>query len=70
MSTKLPKGVAHGKDLGVIDMRQIAPTLAHILGVALPTAQQKSAGDPVADTLAADTPGERSGNGSSRDARG
>jgi predicted AlkP superfamily pyrophosphatase or phosphodiesterase len=34
-------GVAHGKDLGVIDMRQIAPTLAGVLGVALPTAQQK-----------------------------
>jgi predicted AlkP superfamily pyrophosphatase or phosphodiesterase len=36
------KGVAHGKDLGVIDMRQIAPTLADSLGVALPTARQKS----------------------------
>jgi predicted AlkP superfamily pyrophosphatase or phosphodiesterase len=28
-------GIASGKDLGVIDMRQIAPTLAHILGVSL-----------------------------------
>jgi predicted AlkP superfamily pyrophosphatase or phosphodiesterase len=35
------EGVAHGKDLGIIDMRQIAPTLAGILGVALPTARQK-----------------------------
>jgi hypothetical protein len=34
------QGVARGKDLGVIDMRQIAPTLAQILGVSLPTARQ------------------------------
>jgi hypothetical protein len=33
-------GIAPGKDVGVIDMRQIAPTLAHILGVSLKTAQQ------------------------------
>ena len=33
-------GVARGKDLGVVDMRQIAPTLARILGVSLPTAKQ------------------------------
>ena len=32
------KGVSRGRDLGVIDMRQIAPTLAQLLGVALPTA--------------------------------
>jgi predicted AlkP superfamily pyrophosphatase or phosphodiesterase len=31
-------GVAHHRDLGIIDMRQIAPTLAQLLGVALPTA--------------------------------
>jgi len=35
------KGIAHGKDLGLIDMRQIAPTLAAVLGVPLPTATQK-----------------------------
>ena len=33
-------GVARGKDLGLVDMRQIAPTLAGILGVSLPTATQ------------------------------
>lgn len=33
-------GVAHGRDLGTIDMRQIAPTVAGILGVNLPTAKQ------------------------------
>jgi len=31
--------VAVGRDLGVIDMRQIAPTIAGILGVSLPTAK-------------------------------
>jgi predicted AlkP superfamily pyrophosphatase or phosphodiesterase len=30
-------GIARGRDLGVIDMRQIAPTLAQILGVSLPS---------------------------------
>ena len=34
------RGVSGGKDLGVIDMRQIAPTLARILGVTLKTAKQ------------------------------
>ena len=29
-------GVARGRDLGVIDMRQIAPTVAALLGVRLP----------------------------------
>jgi predicted AlkP superfamily pyrophosphatase or phosphodiesterase len=33
-------GIARGKQLGVIDMRQIAPTLAAILGVQLPAAAQ------------------------------
>jgi len=33
-------GIARGRDLGVIDMRQIAPTLAQILGVSLTTAKQ------------------------------
>jgi predicted AlkP superfamily pyrophosphatase or phosphodiesterase len=33
------QGIAHGKDLGVVDMRQIAPTLAAILGVSLPDAK-------------------------------
>ena len=34
------KGIAAGKDLGQIDMRQIAPTIAHLLHVSLPTATQ------------------------------
>jgi hypothetical protein len=34
------RGIARDKDLGVIDMRQIAPTLARILGVSLPAAKQ------------------------------
>jgi predicted AlkP superfamily pyrophosphatase or phosphodiesterase len=33
------RGVAAGRDLGVIDMRQIAPTFAGILGVKLPAAK-------------------------------
>jgi predicted AlkP superfamily pyrophosphatase or phosphodiesterase len=32
-------GIARGRDLGVLDMRQIAPTLAQLLGVSLPTAK-------------------------------
>jgi predicted AlkP superfamily pyrophosphatase or phosphodiesterase len=32
-------GIAHHRDLGVIDMRQIAPTIAQLLGVRLPTAK-------------------------------
>ena len=31
--------VAHGRDLRSIDMRQIAPTIAHLLGVSLPSAK-------------------------------
>jgi predicted AlkP superfamily pyrophosphatase or phosphodiesterase len=31
-------GIAHHRDLGVVDMRQIAPTVARILGVAMPSA--------------------------------
>jgi predicted AlkP superfamily pyrophosphatase or phosphodiesterase len=33
-------GIAHGRDLGLIDMRQIAPTVAQLLGVPLPAAKQ------------------------------
>ncbi len=33
-------GIARGRQLGVIDMRQIAPTLAAVLGVPLPAATQ------------------------------
>jgi predicted AlkP superfamily pyrophosphatase or phosphodiesterase len=33
-------GIARGRDLGLIDMRQIAPTVAALLGVRLPTARQ------------------------------
>ena len=36
------KGIAKGRDLGEIDMRVIAPTLAAILGVALPDAEVKA----------------------------
>lgn len=36
----LGKGIAPGRDLGIIDMRQIAPTLAGILGVTLNDAKQ------------------------------
>jgi predicted AlkP superfamily pyrophosphatase or phosphodiesterase len=32
-------GIAHHRDLGVIDMRQIAPTVARILGVPMPAAK-------------------------------
>jgi predicted AlkP superfamily pyrophosphatase or phosphodiesterase len=34
-------GIAAGKDLGEIDMRAVAPTLASLMGVALPTADVK-----------------------------
>jgi predicted AlkP superfamily pyrophosphatase or phosphodiesterase len=33
-------GIARGRDLGVIDMRQIAPTVAAILDVSLPSAKE------------------------------
>ena len=33
-------GIAHRRDLGLIDMRQIAPTVAQLLGVRLPAAAQ------------------------------
>jgi predicted AlkP superfamily pyrophosphatase or phosphodiesterase len=33
-------GIARGRDLGLIDMRQIAPTVAQLLGVRLPAASQ------------------------------
>jgi predicted AlkP superfamily pyrophosphatase or phosphodiesterase len=33
-------GIAHGRDLGLIDMRQIAPTVAELLGVRLRSASQ------------------------------
>jgi predicted AlkP superfamily pyrophosphatase or phosphodiesterase len=32
--------IARGKDLGIVDMRQIAPTVAQLLGVSLPAAKQ------------------------------
>ena len=35
----LGAGVAHHRDLGVIDMRQIAPTVARILGAPMPSAK-------------------------------
>jgi len=44
-------GIAQGKALGVIDMRQIAPTLASILGVEFPSATQ-----PMLDVAARKTP--------------
>jgi predicted AlkP superfamily pyrophosphatase or phosphodiesterase len=36
------KGVAAGRNLGVIDMRQLAPTFASLLDVALPAAKQQA----------------------------
>ena len=33
------QGIAAGRNLGIIDMRQIAPTLAMLLGAKLPTAK-------------------------------
>jgi Type I phosphodiesterase / nucleotide pyrophosphatase len=36
------QGIARGKDLGLIDMRQVAPTLAQILGVSLPSAKKEA----------------------------
>jgi len=33
-------GIARGRDLGIIDMRQIAPTLAHILGAGVAVGHQ------------------------------
>jgi predicted AlkP superfamily pyrophosphatase or phosphodiesterase len=36
------EGIAPGRDLGVIDMRQIAPTLADLLNVSLPAAKQSA----------------------------
>jgi predicted AlkP superfamily pyrophosphatase or phosphodiesterase len=38
----LGKGIARGRDLGVIDMRQIAPTVGALLGVRLPGAEMKA----------------------------
>lgn len=35
----LGAGIVHHRDLGVVDMRQIAPTVARILGVPMPTAK-------------------------------
>jgi hypothetical protein len=32
-------GVAHHRDLGVIDMRQVAPTVARILNLNMPSAK-------------------------------
>lgn len=32
--------IAHGRDIGIVDMRQIAPTVAGTLGVSLPDAKQ------------------------------
>jgi predicted AlkP superfamily pyrophosphatase or phosphodiesterase len=33
-------GIAHGKSLGIVDMRSIAPTVAHLLGLELLAAKQ------------------------------
>jgi hypothetical protein len=33
------EGIAHARNLGVVDMRQIAPTLANVLRVDLPAAK-------------------------------
>lgn len=34
-------GIAHSRNLGVVDMRQIAPTIADLLGLKMPTAEAK-----------------------------
>jgi predicted AlkP superfamily pyrophosphatase or phosphodiesterase len=34
-------GIAHHRDLGVVDMRQIAPTVAKIMKAPMPTAKEK-----------------------------
>jgi predicted AlkP superfamily pyrophosphatase or phosphodiesterase len=34
-------GIAQSRNLGIVDMRQIAPTVAHLLGVELPTAHNQ-----------------------------
>ena len=39
-------GIASGRDVGVIDMRRIAPTLARILGIELPGAAQPPLFEP------------------------
>jgi hypothetical protein len=36
----LGRSIAAGRDLGTVDMRQIAPTIAKLLGVALPSAHE------------------------------
>ena len=36
------KGIARHRDLGMVDMRQVAPTVAKILKVPMPTAKQKA----------------------------
>jgi hypothetical protein len=36
----LGHGIAAKRDLGVVDMRQIAPTVARLIGVDLPAAKQ------------------------------
>jgi hypothetical protein len=33
------RGIAAGRNLGLVDMRQVAPTIAMILGVSLPSAK-------------------------------
>jgi hypothetical protein len=35
-------GIPAGRDLGVIDLRDIAPTLAHAAGLSLPSADGKN----------------------------
>jgi hypothetical protein len=35
------KNIALGRDLGVIDMRRIAPTIAGLLGISFPSAKEK-----------------------------
>jgi predicted AlkP superfamily pyrophosphatase or phosphodiesterase len=34
-------GIAKGSRLGVVDMRAIAPSIAHVLGVPMPDAEAK-----------------------------
>lgn len=55
----LGAGVAPGRALGVIDMRDVAPTLARVLGVALPTAEGRAHALGAASERRAPVPGPR-----------
>lgn len=45
-------GIPHGRDIGRIDERDVAPTVARLLGLALPTADGRDVLRPAATTIA------------------